>query len=62
MAREFIPIAKPLLGEEEYAALRSPIESGWVTQGPEVAAFEKEFTAFTGAAHACAVQRSWRDF
>ena len=55
MAREFIPIAKPLLGREEHAALLAPIESGWVTQGPEVAAFEAEFAAFTGALHACAV-------
>ena len=31
------------------------ILSGWVTQGPEVAAFEREFAAFVGAPHACAV-------
>ncbi len=29
--------------------------SGWVTQGPEVAAFEREFAACVGADHACAV-------
>jgi perosamine synthetase len=29
--------------------------SGWVTQGPEVAAFEREFAAAVGASHACAV-------
>jgi dTDP-4-amino-4,6-dideoxygalactose transaminase len=29
--------------------------SGWLTQGPEVAAFEREFAAFVGARHACAV-------
>ena len=29
--------------------------SGWVTQGPEVAAFEREFAAYVGAPHACAV-------
>jgi len=53
--RERIPIARPLLGAEELAALRGPIESGWVTQGPEVAAFEAEFAAQVGAPHACAV-------
>lgn len=50
-----IPVARPALGEQEARALRRVIESGWVTQGPEVAAFEHEFAAFVGAAHACAV-------
>ena len=50
-----IPIARPVLGEEEAAAARRAILSGWVTQGPEVAAFEREFAAAVGAPHACAV-------
>jgi dTDP-4-amino-4,6-dideoxygalactose transaminase len=51
----FIPVAKPWLGEEEALAARRAILSGWVTQGPEVAGFEREFAAYVGAAHACAV-------
>lgn len=50
-----IPVAKPWLGEEEAEASRRVLLSGWVTQGPEVAAFEREFAAFVGVAHACAV-------
>jgi perosamine synthetase len=40
-----IPVARPTLGEEEAAAARRAILSGWVVQGPEVEAFEKEFAA-----------------
>ena len=55
-AMPMIPIARPLhrrgRGRGRAAA---PSCSGWVTQGPEVAAFEREFAAFVGAPHACAV-------
>src|SRR5262247_1001758 len=50
-----IPITKPLVGEREAEAARRVILSGWITQGPEVAAFEREFARFVGAPHACAV-------
>jgi dTDP-4-amino-4,6-dideoxygalactose transaminase len=50
-----IPIARPVLDEREAQAARRPLLSGWVTQGPEVAAFEREFAAQVGAPHACAV-------
>src|SRR5688572_32194024 len=50
-----IPIAQPWMDEREADAARRVILSGWVTQGPEVAAFEREFAAAVGATHACAV-------
>jgi perosamine synthetase len=50
-----IPISKPWMGEPEAEAASRAILSGWVTQGPEVAAFEQEFAAYVGAKYACAV-------
>jgi len=55
MPKDFIPVARPLLGEEEVSAAGRAILSGWVTQGPEVAAFEREFAEFVGSSHASAV-------
>ena len=50
-----IPITAPWLGDDEMTAVARPLTSGWLTQGPEVAAFEREFAAYVGAPHACAV-------
>jgi dTDP-4-amino-4,6-dideoxygalactose transaminase len=50
-----IPLTRPDLGEAEAAAARRALLSGWVSQGPEVRAFEEELAAYVGAAHAIAV-------
>src|SRR5918992_2662331 len=50
-----IPIALPLLADEEADAARAAVLSGWVSQGPQVAAFERDFAALVAAPHACAV-------
>lgn len=42
---DFIPPAKPLIGDQERAAVDRVLRSGMVAQGPEVAAFESEFAA-----------------
>ncbi len=43
------------MDEQEVRAVRRAIRSGWVTQGPEVAEFEREFAEYVGAKYACAV-------
>lgn len=50
-----LPIARPTLGEAEADAAREAILSGWVTQGPNVEAFERAFAQMVGARHAVAV-------
>ena len=50
-----IPIAMPVLEKAEAEAAHQAVLSGWVSQGPQVAAFEREFAALMGATHACAV-------
>ena len=49
-----IPITKPVIGSEEMLAVRKPLETGWVVQGPFVKEFEERFSAFTGAPYATA--------
>jgi len=53
-ALPFIPITKPYLGEEEAEAAAHAIRTGWVAQGPLVAAFERAQTERLGVKHAVA--------
>lgn len=50
-----IPISKPLLGEEEFEAVRQVMASGYVVQGPKTAAFEEAFAQACGVRYAVAV-------
>ena len=50
-----IPIVRPDLGEAEVEAVAGVIRSGWVAQGPEVAAFERALASAVGAPQAIAV-------
>jgi len=54
-AAPFIPPARPEIGEEEIEAAVRVLRSGMVVQGPEVAAFEDEFSALVGGRHCVAV-------
>ncbi|PPJ63042.1 DegT/DnrJ/EryC1/StrS family aminotransferase [Cuspidothrix issatschenkoi] len=49
-----IPISTPSAGEEEWQALREPLMTGWLTQGPKVAAFEQAFAKRHQVKHAIA--------
>jgi perosamine synthetase len=55
MEQRRIQISQPSMGEEEWHAVREPLISGWLTQGPKVAAFEKAFAERHNVAHAMAV-------
>jgi perosamine synthetase len=48
-----IPAARPLIGDEERAAVDRVLRSGMLTSGPEVAAFESEFSAQLLDGRAC---------
>ncbi len=50
-----IPAAKPIIGDEERAAVDRVLLSGALAQGPEVAAFESEFSKFVGGRHCVAM-------
>ncbi len=50
-----IPAAKPLIGDEEREAVDRVLRSGMIAQGPEVAAFENEFSAVVGGRQCVAV-------
>ena len=55
---EFIPPAKPLIGDEEREAVDRVLRSGMLAQGPEVKAFEEEFSAHFGLDRACVAVNS----
>ncbi len=55
MEKRNIQISLPSLGEDEWQALREPLFSGWVTQGPKVKEFEQLFATRHGVNHALAV-------
>lgn len=50
-----IPVARPFIGTEEEHAVVDALRSGWITQGPRVAEFEKKFSNYIGCDHSVAV-------
>ncbi|TDC54395.1 DegT/DnrJ/EryC1/StrS family aminotransferase [Jiangella ureilytica] len=58
MSTSPIPAAKPIIGDEEREAVDRVLRSGMIAQGPEVAAFEQEFSAELVAGRACVAVNS----
>ena len=52
---DFIPYATQSINEDDLAAVREVLTSGWLTQGPAVPRFEQAFAQRHGVAHAVAV-------
>jgi len=55
---DFIPPAKPLIGDEEREAVDRVMRSGMLAQGPEVKAFEEEFAAHFRLGRPCVAVNS----
>lgn len=55
---DFIPPAKPLIGDEERAAVDGVLRSGMLAQGPQVKAFEEEFEAHFRLGRPCVAVNS----
>lgn len=53
--KDFLPLSRPTVGDEEVEAVATSLRSGWITSGPRVAELEERFREFTGAPHAVAV-------
>jgi dTDP-4-amino-4,6-dideoxygalactose transaminase len=51
----YLPYHVPSIGEDEIAEVVDTLRSGWITTGPKTHRFEKEFSEYTGAPHALAV-------
>ena len=55
MTKEFIPMSRPLIGEEEIDSVIEVMKSGWITTGSRCREFEDKFAELTGAKHALAL-------
>jgi dTDP-4-amino-4,6-dideoxygalactose transaminase len=52
---EYIPLARPAIGDRDIEAVLDVLRSGWLTTGPRVHDFEAAFARYVGARHAIAV-------
>lgn len=55
MRKDFLPFAKPQIGEDAIADVADSIRSGWLAMGPKTLKFEKSFGQACGAKYALSV-------
>src|SRR5262249_28176243 len=53
--QSFLPFSEPWIGDDEIQAAVQCLRSGWLSSGPKVVEFEREFSNYVGAPHAVAV-------
>ncbi len=51
MAEFRIPFFKPSITEDDVEAVAGALRSGWLTSGPNLAAFERELAEYCGVEH-----------
>jgi UDP-4-amino-4-deoxy-L-arabinose-oxoglutarate aminotransferase len=62
MRNSFLPFTRPSITEAEIKEVSEALRSGWITSGPRVAAFEKEFSAYVSAPFGIAVTSATAGF
>ena len=55
MTKQFLPLSKPAINEDDIAAVADVLRSGWITTGPKNAELEKQICLLTGAKYAVAL-------
>ena len=55
MRKDFLPFSRPSITEEDISAVGEVLRSGWITTGPNTAAFERDFRAYVGCPHGVAL-------
>ena len=53
--KDFLPLTRPWIGEEEKREVMDTLDGVWLSRGPKVSRFEEDFATYTGAKHAIAV-------
>ena len=55
MRKDFLPFSRPSISEEDISAVGEVLRSGWITTGPNTAAFERDFREYVGCRHGVAL-------